>query len=620
MRKIKSLILAVAVSVLGVFNVQNASASTSEYIISDYKIDMVVNENNTFDITEEITADFKVKKHGIFRLIPQYNKVERVDKTESKNRAKISNVRVSEQFTTSSEDGYLKLKIGDPDETFTGSKTYVIKYNYNIGKDPLEDKDELYYNLIGDKWDTHIEKFSFTIQMPKEFDKEKLGFSSGRYGVAGTDNVFYYVTENKINGSYLGTLKAGESVTVRLELPEGYFVGAGIEISSVYYAFYAIPVIGAIWVVYLWFKYGKDKKIFIKPEYFPPKGANSLEVGYYYKGSVASKDVISLLIYLANKGYLQIEECEEGGLFKKKGFKLKKIKEYDGTNENERLFLKGLFKSGDEVTSSDLYDKFYKTTTKIIANQNSATNRDKIFEKNGKKIFLIGLLIMVSFVLVSIPPFIDYADYEDMMLSLIFPGTGLLVMVSGFLSKRTIGKEATIFLIIWGILFGGIPAAFLLLPELLIDPFYLYGFMIGFVAIIVMIVFAALMPKRTDYGMEKYAEVKGFKDFLQSVEKDRIEQMVEEYPNYFYDILPFTYVFGISDKWIKKFESINLQAPDWYSGSTTFNMATFGSFMNSTMASASSNMSSSSSHSSGSSGGGGGFSGGGSGGGGGGSW
>ena len=97
--------------------------------------------------------------------------------------------------------------------------------------------------------------------------------------------------------------------------------------------------------------------------------------------------------------------------------------------------------------------------------------------------------------------------------------------------------------------------------------------------------------------------------------------MVIENPNYFYDILPYTYVLGVSDKWIKKFETISLQAPSWYDSPTAFNPVSFGSFMNNTMSSAQNIMSSkpkSSGSISRSSGGG--RSGGGSGGGGGGSW
>lgn len=94
-----------------------------------------------------------------------------------------------------------------------------------------------------------------------------------------------------------------------------------------------------------------------------------------------------------------------------------------------------------------------------------------------------------------------------------------------------------------------------------------------------------------------------------------------EDPTYFYNILPYTYVLGVSDKWIKKFESISLQAPSWYDSPNAFDMVSFGTFMNSTMVSAQSVMSSSPSSDSGGGGSsGGGSSGGGSGGGGGGSW
>ena len=68
-----------------------------------------------------------------------------------------------------------------------------------------------------------------------------------------------------------------------------------------------------------------------------------------YKGYANRKDVISLLVYLANQGYIKIVETESNGLFKKnKGFKIIKLKEYDGKIENEKKVLKGLFKKHSE--------------------------------------------------------------------------------------------------------------------------------------------------------------------------------------------------------------------------------------------------------------------------------
>ena len=91
--------------ILVVPNKALAITSTDDYTIESYDIDMVVNENNTFDITEKITTYFNVLKHGIYRKIPLNNTVTRMDGTTSNNRAKISNISVSENYTTSKENG-----------------------------------------------------------------------------------------------------------------------------------------------------------------------------------------------------------------------------------------------------------------------------------------------------------------------------------------------------------------------------------------------------------------------------------------------------------------------------------------------------------------------------------
>ena len=95
----------------------------------------------------------------------------RLDGTTSKNRAQISEIEVSDNYSVYSENGYKVIKIGDVNYTMTGQKNYTISYLYNLGKDTGKDYDELYFNLIGDEWDTSISNITFTITMPKEFDK-----------------------------------------------------------------------------------------------------------------------------------------------------------------------------------------------------------------------------------------------------------------------------------------------------------------------------------------------------------------------------------------------------------------------------------------------------------------
>ena len=629
-----------------------------DYVLNKYDVNIKVNEDNTFDVVETITAYFNEPKHGIFRNIPLTNKITRLDGSKSTNRARITNLSVNNKYKVSRENGDYVIQIGDANKTLTGEQTYVIKYTYNLGKDRIKDYDELYYNIIGDEWDTAIGNITFTITMPKDFDSSKLGFSSGSTGSTDNSNIKYSISNNVITGKYTSILETNEALTVRCELEEGYFSEAKSVIDPILYVEITIPLLFLLIAFYLWCKFGKDDKVVETIEFYPPEDFNSLEVGFLYKGYANNKDVTSLLIYLANKGYIKIKETERKSLFfKYKDFKIIKLKEYDGNNVNEELFLKGLFlKKGaaihlfsnkyencsnddylEEVNSSDLYDNFYITMNKILSNIDNKENRDRLYDKSAssKKIFII-LMMLVTYLLITIPPIISLGEIAILPLVIILPVIGFVFLFESLFSKTasitiingSVSKTASdiytkIFGLVFGTLFGGIPWLALVLPVLLKDTSYLAVYIAGLVCILGMFILLKMLPRRTKYGTEILGKIKGFKRFLETVEKDKLESLVEKNPTYFYDILPYTYVLGISDKWMKKFEFITIQAPTWYDSTDDFNFISFSSFINSTMSSAdnlmSSDYDSNSSYSGGSSSGGG-SSGGGSGGGGGSSW
>lgn len=632
-----------------------SSYSSYDYIINSYNIDIKVNENNTFDVTETIGTYFNVPKHGIYRTIPLNNEVKRLDGTTSENTAKISKLKVSDNYSISKvyksyNDTLTKqyvIKIGSANKTITGEKIYTISYNYNIGKDPNEEYDELYYNIIGDEWDTIIRNVSFTITMPKEFDETKLGFSAGKTGSIDSSKIIYEVNGNVITGSYNGVLNPGEALTVRTELPEGYFVDTGYQLSITNFLLFIVPIICLTMSIFIWYKFGKDNQVVETVEFYPPDGLNSLEVGFYYKGKATDKDVTSLLVYLANKGYIKITEKEQKSFYgKSNSFEITKLKEYDGNDKNEREFLEGLFKKKEsisdlssftkngqvnnnkidsnpkqlKVTQSDLYDNFYITVNKILQNMNSKTRKKKIFDtkttsKTGK---IIIVMMAIAIMTMNAIPALEYGGLKQFINALFMTLLIIPLYIVGL-------KENTfkVFNIVW---LGFVMLFATVIPGIIQiagDPLLLIGFLLGIVCLIGMIICFKAMPKRTKYGTEILGKIRGFKTFLESAEKEKLEAMVEQDPDYFYNILPYTYVLGVSDKWISKFETINLKAPEWYIGSSEFNTSNFGSFMNNTMSSAQKAMTSSPSgtsggSSSGSSGGG--SSGGGSGGGGGGSW
>lgn len=613
--------LCVCLVVLIVCNVSKASNEYTEYTIDGYDIKMIVNENNTFDITEKITVNFTQYKHGINRKIPIRNTIQRLDGTTSNNRAKITNIEVSENYSTSTNNGYKILKIGSSNKTYIGKHTYTISYTYDIGKDPLKDADELYYNLIGTDSDTTISNVTFTIKMPKKFDYDgdKLGFSSGLKGSIDSSNVEYTVNKNTISGSYIGTLGIAEGLTVRLTLPEGYFVRVQEKDDNYVILVSIISVACVIVSALLWRLYGKDNKVVETVEFYPPEGLNSAELAYIYKGVAEDEGIISLLISLANKGYLRIEDFGKKNLIDDKDFRITKLKEYTGNNETEKEFFDGLFKKKNSVTNEDLYDSFYKTIRSIKSKLESKENKNKIFEKSSlSKIIWLALMCIVILLLITVKPIVNTSAGEDLPFLLAFPIIGFsVILLVGFRQTNLMIK---IFGIVWGALFGGIPLVVEITPILVEEvPQYLTSYIIGLICIAIIIVFAKIMPKRTKYGSAMLGKIKGFKRFLEVAEKEELENLVSENPQYFYYILPYTYALGVSDKWVKQFESIAMQAPNWYTSPNGFSMDSFGRFMSSTMKSAQSSMTSAPSSSGGGSSGGG-SSGGGSGGGGVSSW
>ena len=603
----------------------SATDSLGAYNISNYDIKINVMENNVLDITETIGVDFNEARHGIYRDIPMKNKVGRVDGTTSTNRVKITDVKCSHNFEVESENSNRRLKIGDENRYANEREIYVISYKYDLGEDGVKQFDELYFNIIGDGWDCRISNVSFTVNMPKEFDSSKLGFSTGKNGEFNSENVTYIVSGNGIKGELNSYLDPYEALTVRLELPEGYFVGERTQnkITILYSSIVAFAFM--ILMAYLWKKHGKDDKIIETVEFYPPGDYSSADVGYIYKGMADQKQIVSLIVYFADKGYLKIEETN------KKNFKLTRLKDYYETDKDlEKATFDGLFKSGNEVTKKDLTDKFYTVLSDATMKLAKRYSKEKrLYTAKSTTYSIIGVLVgmVVSFI------FAYFTFYEytfdpglsvgmgcviSLPIYIIYFAIQSSIMVAKEKKGKEIGETKTkITFITLAIL---IIVAFILnitqIANLLAKQISLAYILVNVICILVGTTFVVAMKKRTEYGSQMIGKIEGFRNFLNTSEKEQLEAMVEKDPKYFYSILPYAYVLGVSDKWMKKFEDIAIEPPGWYDSNTAFNMIMFNHFMNDTMTAATSAMTSSPGGSSS----GGGFSGGGSGGGGGGSW
>lgn len=576
----------------------------NDYEINNYDIKVIVNEDNTYQITEVITANFFIPKHGIMRTIPLINNVIRSDGSNYTNKAKIKNIKVNQKYKTYNEKNNKVIKIGANNKTYTGLKEYVISYLYDISDDKTNKYDEVYLNLIGNSWDTNINNISFSVTMPKDFDISKISFTSGKYGSINSYDISYKVDGKVITGVLNGGLSSNEALTIRIELPDGYFLHNNFSFDLKYITL-LLPIIFLIIGIFLWQKFGIDDKVIETIEFYPPQNLNSLETGFYYKGYVDDTDVLSLLIYLANKGYIKItEENSSNLLFNKYDFSIKKLKKYDGTNIYEEKFLYGLFKNGkSKVTGKELSKTFYTTIDSIKSyfNNHFAPDAPAYYEKKSLKvqkyfyfmIAIITLLINASVICKYGMVANTRVVYGFFLISLVislfevlYSFTIIKSIVDFILGKRK-SKLIEIFKFLFAIGIGGL-LLYLLYSRFLFkiisyDKFYFAAYIIGIFCYNLLCLLCLFSKKRDNKANELLGKIIGFKNYLSITEKDNICLLIKENPNYFYDVYAYAYALGIESNLIKKFANVVLHAPFWYKSSKKFNSYSLNHFMNKKM-------------------------------------
>ena len=176
MKKLKRILggtLIVVVLIVASLIYVNGLTSQGGYYIKNYDVNIEVTEGNILRVTETIDAYFNEERHGLYRKIPTSGIIDRVGRVDSKYKASVYDIKVNDKFTKSTTYGTnseVTIKIGDANKYVNGDHQYVISYNYYLGDDNLKDFDELYYNIIGTDWDCNIEKVTFKISMPSDFD------------------------------------------------------------------------------------------------------------------------------------------------------------------------------------------------------------------------------------------------------------------------------------------------------------------------------------------------------------------------------------------------------------------------------------------------------------------
>lgn len=619
-----------------------------KFYIQKYDIQMNVDKNKTVHVTETLDVYFVRPAHGIIREIP-------IDFREKLTMDSISE-KYKKSYAFSDNTLFIDYKIGYENILQKDHHRYVLKFTHEIPYNP----NELFYNLVGTGWGVPIEKVTFSINMPEAINKSDVVFYVGHSGSKlGQKDVTYTINNNHITGETTRMLKKYEGVSVKINVPDGYF---NIPSPFKNNPLRAIGVfIFAVLAFLAWFFHGKNKYSQAPiVSFYPPQNCSVIECSVLDSLSIErttteiesangeNKGFLATLILLASKGYIKIEKIASGikpdafavtmasltdsgtqtiknkffqmvGMFvavvlfaipfigpvlgflavafviylnvsnknkdrvtlsameqleedKKDEFMLHKLKEYEGTDEFERRFMELLFPSDATSVSSKVLGR--KPSFFLNMHRALSKSEKSFFKKYGQR----NLLLSYFFGTVgTIATYFVWQTVFPIRFSWICVAVLIvLLIISGFIENSLTSNSSklirSIVTVIWAsfpIIVGPIVLSLLYGKEHLNMNEY---FVVGLLAIVIMRCSSRYMMNITKIGAERISQAMGFKRFLETAELPEVQKMLVSNPNYGFDIMPYLYIFGLEEKWMKKFAPIFRQTPEWYQGAGKFSM------------------------------------------------
>ncbi|HEV2651927.1 MAG TPA: DUF2207 domain-containing protein [Rhizomicrobium sp.] len=623
--------------------------SSFEHITS-FDSDITVAANGELTVAETISViarDDQIK-HGIYRDFPTRYK----DKHGAAVHVRFDVVSVvmdghDEPYTTDSIDNGVRVKIGDKDTTLT-TGPHVFKLTYitsrQIGFFP--NYDELYWNVTGNGWGFQIDQAAVTIRLPAKAKITQHSVYTGAAGSTDQNATSQEIAPNVIHFVTTRALQPNEGLTVAVGFNKGVIAPpSAAELQREFIrdnAGVIVALLGvfalAIFYLVTWWQHGRDpKRGTIIPLYNAPAGLSPEAVRYIHRMAYDRKAFAAALINMAVKGYLKISEAHGVYTLARTG----KSETECGLAPGEIGMATALF-TGDLKSSIELRQTNHSAVQSAISalQRSLKTECDKHYFITNGGWFAGGVAILL---LTGLAAALLSEDGGGAVL--VFLWLALWSVGTSFLLHQAWDKWATVFVgpgsrfmnflsaIVVTVI--AIPFSIGLLVGLFgfgtaVSAWAAFALCIGGVLVYI---FHQLLKAPTVLGAQTLDQIDGFKMYLETAEKDRLEMLNPPAvtPAVFEKFLPYAIALDCENRWSKKFEQQASAAgftqdqnygytPTWYSGNSFANLGTAGfiSSIGSSVASAAASASTAPGSSSGS--GGGGFSGGGGGGGGGGGW
>jgi uncharacterized membrane protein len=496
------------------------------YHISKFNSNIHVEEDGSARVEEQITFVFSGVYQGIYRDLPvdypgpggsNYTLFVKVDSITDDSGSKL-------KYEKKTSGGFLHLKIFVPGAT-DATRTVNIEYSVANGTRFFEDHDEFYWNVTGNDWPVPIEQASAMIYFPPE--------TSGKLRAQAFEGI--YGSSEHASASVTGPSASVESnsrLPMRGGLTADIYIEKGVLLQPRAVArFFRIvssnPVVTlplwafAVMFPFWWIK-GRDPDpgMSVAPMYEPPENMGPAEVGTLIDGSVDPRDITSVLVDLAVRGYVKIVETQHKGfLSSTKDYEfhlLKDQSQWNDLTDYEQAMLQQVFAGGEVTLLSSLTNHFYTALPMIKSEIMSALKSKGMY---------------------TVDP-----DSAHGYLAL-----GVLLVALPYVALQVL---------------GGVD--FLSSVPLAIGS--------GLIALAIILIIGRQLAATSLKGARTQVQIKGFQEFMNRVDADRLKRMP---PDTFEKFLPYAMALGVEHRWAKAFEGIIQNPPTWYQGTYGPNFSTF---------------------------------------------
>ncbi len=510
-----------------------ALAQTKTFHWSEWDIDVILQPDGRMAVTETQTLDFAGAPFTFgFRSIP-------VGRTG--NNDGISNVIVRENgrtYTQSSSNAPGTFEVIDQgDETrinwyfdpALGEHTYTFSYIIDgavrVGADGEDAGDQIFWTVIPSDVPARVDSSRTTITLPEGVYPQRFTGTDDylvQATIAGsaTSDVAITVSDDErvITYQTLRPLMPGEALDVRVQFPHGLLtmptpdwqaseqrddvVGTIVLALSL-----LLLVVGPLSVVLLWYLRGRDPHLgIVVPDYVaePPDALPPAMVGSLLDEKVDLKDIMSMLVDLAHRGYLVMAEGQ------RKSYSFTRTEKPDSDlRDFERTFLSKVFRGQETRTLSSLNNKFYSAIPQLRQQIDEALIKEGYMPRSPQSV-RTSYTVLAVFVLIL--------------------GIASLFFVGFFLGSN---------------------AGLACFPMLAI---------VG--TAIALFIAARHMPRKTAKGAEASAKWNAFRTYLKNIHQ---YADMENAGDIFEKYLGYAVAFGLERSFINAFaKSPNTPMPTWY--------------------------------------------------------